>query len=129
MKNIISTPIKLLAKSLTAQPIQKKPNEIFADVRPLLREMGISDNLFTQRYTELEAGKIKEGNALYCLYVDRQNPITPDIIARLNRHKENVEELSWNQKSMTLKLWYPMGATPAPVTPGAPAPAPAPGAP
>lgn len=115
MKTSISTPIRLMVKALVAPP-KKEPVDIFADVRPLLREMGISDNLFTQRYTEIEAGKIKGNNALYCLYIDRQNPITPDLIARLNRHKDNVEELLWDQKSIMLKLWYVLPAAPEPGT-------------
>lgn len=119
MKTPISTPIRRMVKALVAPP-KKEPVDIFADVRPLLREMGISDNLFTQRYTEIEAGKIKGNNALYCLYVDRQNPITPDIIARLNRHKDNVEELIWDQKSMMLKLWYALPVTAPTATPGNP---------
>lgn len=126
MKTSISTPIRQMVKALVTPP-KKEPVDIFADVRPLLREMGISDNLFTQRYTEIEAGKIKGSNALYCLYIDRQRPITPDLIARLNRHKDNVEEIVWDQKSMMLKLWYILPAAPAPTAPGTPAPRTTPG--
>ena len=126
MQNTIASLIHQAAKRVIAVPLpqpaqtlqQKKPAELFADVTPLLREMGITPALFQQQYTQVEPTKLKKDNVLYWLFVDREKLITPDVIARLNRHKENVEGLLWSSRSMILKLWYPQ--TPAtPLAPGA----------
>lgn len=86
------------------------PQELFRQVQPVIRPMGISSNMVARNKTELIAGQTRDGDSLYKLLIRRDVEFTDDTIKRLNRNVSDFNYLKWEPAGMNLFVWAPYQA-------------------
>jgi hypothetical protein len=135
-KDILLKPIKK-QEELIQQQIQQQqkraapdpaldpnndPADLYGQIRPLLSKMGLQNSVINNK-TQLMIGQTEGKNSLYCVYLRRQESLTPDMISRIKRNESNFKEMKWTAEAISIYLWYPYVAeTTAPVAPPAGAP-------
>ena len=95
------------------------PQELFRQVQPVLRPMGISSNLVDRNKTEIITGQNKGADSLYKILIRRDVEFTGDTIKRLNRGVDNFNNLKWDSAGMTLFVWAPYQSPVEEAAPGA----------
>ena len=97
----------------TAADPNNDPNELTAQVRPVLQKMNIY-NMTDKGKTELVPGQSEErGMETYNLYkitLNREAVIDDDIISRMKRETANFESMEWTNKALCVYVWGPYQA-------------------
>jgi hypothetical protein len=125
MKNIAHFLKVSVQRILEAQdPIEDKPSEIFAQVRPLLIKMGLS-NMTDRSKVGIIEGQTQGDNSLYRVVLRRQAQITSDTIDRIKRNEAYLNLIQWSAKAMEVQVWWPYEspsekAAPVQTRPGVP---------
>jgi hypothetical protein len=124
MRKNIANLILDLSHKIAQEPIEDKPSEIFAQVRPLLVKMGLQ-NMADRSKIEIIEGMTQGNNSLYRVVLRRIAQITSDTINRIKRNEDYLNVIQWSQKAIEVQVWWPYQspvekAAPAPARPGVP---------
>lgn len=114
--------LRRLAMILAQDDPNDDPQELYRQVLPLLRRMGI-DNMADRSKTEIVPGRTEGDKSLFKITLRRNAVITDDTIERLKRFDDNFEDLRWSAAAMELYVWWPYEA-PQEATPAGAPPAP-----
>jgi hypothetical protein len=119
---IITESMRELSKIIAQTNPNDDPQELFSQVLPVLRRMGIN-NMVDRNKTELVSGKTKGDDSLYKITLRRDAQITDDEINRLKREDDAFETLQWSNQAMEVYVWAPYrppAEAETPAEPGAP---------
>jgi hypothetical protein len=89
----------------------EKPDEVFAQVRPLLTKMGLI-NMTDRTKTAIIQGQVQKKNSLYQIVLRRNAQITKDTIDRIKRNEENLNVIQWSARAIEVQVWWPFNPTP-----------------
>jgi hypothetical protein len=102
-----------------AQNPNDDPQELFNQVLPLVRRMGIN-NMVDRNRTQIIPGRTRNEDSLFKIVLRRNAEFDPETIARINRNSDNLEVIQWSAQAIEVYVWWPYEAPPGETVPEAP---------
>jgi len=106
-KYAISNILKNIALKTAQMETDKKPMDLFQEILPVLKDMGIH-NITEKNKTEIVETKkvgVRKQKDLYKIVIRRKEVIESDLIKRINRENKNFEKLEWSSNGIEIFVW------------------------
>jgi len=106
-KYAISNILRHIALKTAQMETDKEPADLFQEILPVLKDMGIH-RIAEKNETEIvetkKVGARKQKN-LYKIMIRRKGIIESDLIKRIDRENKNFEKLEWSSDGIEVFVW------------------------